>query len=192
MLAGRLGFEQPYAGSIGFAIACIALGCVFGLLRVTGRRPRVGSLIGIVVLSTVVLGPAFPPQSGLWVLFAVVVARPTRPALIAVTATQVGYALAHLAWADAVTAGTGVPWVYWFALVARVAVESWLTVAVLFDLLRPARDTVPTAALHDPLAGELSGLPTSGRSRVPAPLRRTGRSRRGGANHSPPRRSRWW
>lgn len=169
-LAKLWGFDQPHAGSVGFAVLAIALGCFFGFLRTTGRRPRVGSLIAVVVLSTVVLGPAFPPQTGLWVLFAVIVARPFRRELVAVTITQVCYTLAVWGWIDGALTSTqsGPYWLYWLALLARVGVEVWVLAAVLWDVLRPARDKVPTADLVDPIGGELNDHPRFGTAPQPA------------------------
>lgn len=166
-LAKLWGFDQPHAGSIGFSVLLVALGCLFGWLRVTGRRPRVGSMIALVVLPIVALGPAFPPQAGLWVLFAVLLARPYRLELIAVTITQVVYALAVWGWLDgALTSTQGGPyWLYWAAILAHSGVTLYVLARVLWDVVRPAQDRLgPVSA--DPLGGELNAVP------APAPQAR--------------------
>lgn len=159
-LAGQLGWDQPHAGSVGFSALAIALGCLFGLLRTTHRRPRVGSLIGIVILATVVIAPSFTPQTGLWVGLAVLVGRPFKRELIAVAVTQVAYALAlwgHLS--GLLTAERGLGWVYWVAILAHLGVAVWLLGELLWDVARPARDAVPTATVPDPLGGEFNDHP---------------------------------
>ncbi len=156
-VAQQLGLDQPHAGSVGFAVTAIALGCLFGLLRTTGRRPRVGSMIAIVVLTVAIAGPAFPPQTALWALLAMVVARPNRRDLIAVTVTQVLHAIGLWAWLGG--ALSGAPWVYWLTVIAQVGVLVWLLAETLWDVARPTRDAVRAAFDDDPIGGELNDHP---------------------------------
>ena len=170
-LAKLWGFDQPHAGSLGFSALIVGLGCLFGLLRVTGRRPRVGALIALVVLAVIVVAPAFTPQTGLWVLFAVVIARPYRAELVAVTITQVLYAFALWGWLDGALTSTqsGPYWLYWLAILARAGVEIYLLARVLWDVLHPERDRFGSV-WSDPLGGELHAVAPRPAPARPAPV----------------------
>lgn len=111
------------------------------------------------MLAVIVVAPAFTPQTGLWVLFAVVIARPYRAELVAVTITQVLYAFALWGWLDGAltSAQSGPYWLYWLAILARAAVEIYLLARVLWDVLHPERDRFGSV-WSDPLGGELHAV----------------------------------
>ncbi|MHA6513561.1 hypothetical protein [Tessaracoccus sp. Z1128] len=157
-LLSLLGRPLRHAGSLGFIILVLALGILVAYLYVTRKRPRVGSLVAVMILTTTVLGPSFPPQTSLWVLFAVVVSRPLRPELIAVTVAHVVHCLAIWGWlAGSLTTSQFGPYgVYWGAIVARAAVEAWVLAASLADIVEPGRDPLRTPDEPDPLGGELN------------------------------------
>lgn len=172
-----LGAPVRHAGSLAFVGLALFLGCLVAYLYVAGRRPRVGSLIAVVILAATVLGPSFPPQTSLWVLLAVLVSRPLRPELVAVTVAHVGYYLAIWGWlSGSLTSAQFGPYgVYWGAIIARTAVDAWVLLRSLRDIVDPARDPLRTPDQPDPLGGELIDgelLPTPARRVRPAEPRR--------------------
>lgn len=152
------GYKVRAAGSLGFVILLLGLGILVAYLYVAGKRPRVGSLVAVFILATVLLGPAFTPQTSLWVLLAVLLARPYRPELIAVTLTQVAHYVAIWGWLGGwlTTAQNGPYVLYWLAIILRAAVELWILAEVVLDIARPHRDALRTPDLPDPIGGVLN------------------------------------
>lgn len=152
------GLELRATGSLMFAVLVLFLGGFTAYLFVTRKRPRVGSMVAVVILATVLLGAAFPPQTGLWVLFAAVLARPFKPELIAVTLTQVGYYIAIWGWLGGwlTTAQNGPYFLYWLAIIMHVLVTAWILAEAIADIARPARDLVRTPDVPDPIGGVLN------------------------------------
>jgi hypothetical protein len=128
-----MGVPLRATGSFGFAVLMLFLGVLIAWLYVTGRRPRVASLVAVVVLATTMLGAAYPPQTALWLLFVVVLALPRRTELVALTATQVAYYLAIWGWLGGglTLAQSGPYLLYWLAIAFRWGVECWLLVRIL-------------------------------------------------------------
>lgn len=131
-----MGAPTREIGSFAFAVLVLLLGVLIAWLYVTGRRPRVADLAAVMVLATAMLGPAFPPQTALWLLFVVVLARPHRTELVALTATQVAYYLAIWGWLGGglTLAQSGPYLLYWLAIAFRWGVECWLLARILRSL----------------------------------------------------------
>ena len=136
-----------------FVVLLFALGVFIAYLFVTGKRPRVGSMVAVVILATVVLGAAYTPQTALWVLFAVVLARPFKPEIIAVSITGLFYYVAIWGWLGGwlTTTQNGPYMLYWLAIILHVLVELWLLTETVADIVRPARDAVRSPAISDPI-----------------------------------------
>lgn len=137
-LLESMGLGLRETGSLGFMILVAFMAVVIGVLYVRRKQPRVGSLVAVFVFASMVLAPAYPPQMGLWLLFAVLLSRPSRPELVAVTLTQVAYWAAVWGWlSGALTAAQNGPQnLYYGALIGRVAVDVWIIVASLRDTTR--------------------------------------------------------
>lgn len=148
-LLGLWGPSIGHAGWLGFAALFLALGCLFGLLRSTGQSPRVGSLIAVVVLSSVLLAPEVAPHVGVWVLLAVLVARPYPLEVLVVGVAQAAYAAGASGWLG--PAGSDpAHWLHALLTAAPIVAQVWILVLVFWDLLWPARDrlrVVPPATL---------------------------------------------
>lgn len=157
LLEQVLGFESREIGALFFALRLLILGALVAWLYVTRRRPRVGSLVGLFVLVTVLLAPGFTPQTALWVLLAVSVARPFREELIVTAVSHTVYTAAIWGWLSGhLTAEKFGPAVlYYVALLSRVVVEAWLLVECLLDVARPARDRLRSPEISDPIGGML-------------------------------------
>lgn len=157
-LASLLGAPTRDAGSLAFLILMAFLGVLIAYLYVTRRRPRIGSIIAVVVLATTFIGPAYPPQTALWVLVAVILSRPFRAELIALTVVEVGYYLAIWGWlGGALTTNQSGPYLlYWLAIVLRAGVHLWILVESLLDMLKPTRDALRTPDSPDPVGGVLN------------------------------------
>ncbi len=154
--AQLFGWQVREAGALGFLLACIVLSAIAAWAYVRRLRPRVGTLVAVFLFVVALFGPTYTPQTALWLLFALVLARPGRTELVAFTSTQIlywaavwGYLAGHLK--DG-TAGN----VYFLALLVRVAVEVWLIGACLADASRPSRDRVRTPDVPDPIGGVLN------------------------------------
>ena len=157
-LASLLGVDVRDAGSLAFAILVLLLAGFIAWLYVTGRRPRVGSLIAVVVVGAAILGPAYPPQTALWMLVALLLTRPYRRELVALTIVEVGYCLAVWGWiGGALTTQQSGPYLlYWLAIVLRAGVHVWIVVASIRDVAHPLRDAMRTPESPDPLGGVLN------------------------------------
>ncbi len=134
-LLETMGLGLRETGSLGFMILLAFMAVVVSVLYLRGKQPRIGSLVAAFVFASMVVAPAFPPQMGLWLLFAVVLARPFRPEVGAFTLTQVAYWAAVWGWLSGhlTAAQNGPQNLYFGALIARVAVDVWIIVASLRD-----------------------------------------------------------
>lgn len=152
------GYKVRSTGSLAFVLLVLALGVFVAYLYVARKQPRVGSMVAVFVMTTVLLGPGFTPQTSLWLLLVVLLARPYRPELIALTLTQVAYYVAIWGWLGGwLTTHQNGPYVlYWLAIILRGAVELWILLEVLVDIARPRRDALRTPDCPDPVGGALN------------------------------------
>lgn len=157
-LMSLLGRPLRHAGSLGFLFLALFLAVLVAYLYVSRRRPRVGSLVAVMILAATLLGPSFPPQTSLWVMLAVLVSRPLRQEWVAVSVAHVAHYLAVWGWlAGSLTVGQLGPYgLYWGAILARASVEAWVLVSSLTDIVDPGRDPLRSPDQPDPLGGELN------------------------------------
>lgn len=144
--------------------AVLVLGCWAGLvwyaLRAP-RRPRVGQLAFLMMLTPMILGSAYPPQFALWLLPLVVLARPNRLDFAIFNLGEVVYWLAiwiHLNGALGPVEGPG-PALYWSAVGLRIACQLFVAVRVIDDIRRPWEDPVRAPYVDDPIGGVLDHAP---------------------------------
>lgn len=169
-LLQRTGLNVRAAGNLGFLVLLVVLAGTIAWLYARHARPRVGTLVGIFVFVTCLLGASYPPQTGLWLLFALVIARPLRLEYIVFTVAQVvywfaiwGYLSGHLT-----AAKSGNDRLYFLAIVLRLLVDLWLLVLFHLDITRPTRDPLRAPDFSDPIGGvlvdheSLQRLPTGG------------------------------
>ncbi len=169
-LLQRTGLNVRAAGNLGFLVLLVVLAGTIAWLYARHARPRVGTLVGIFVFVTCLLGASYPPQTGLWLLFALVIARPLRLEYIVFTVAQVvywfaiwGYLSGHLT-----AAKSGNDRLYFLAIVLRLLVDLWLVVLFHLDITRPTRDPLRAPDFSDPIGGvlvdheSLQRLPTGG------------------------------
>lgn len=156
-LLQTIGWDVRAAGYLGFMVLLFGLGVLVAWLYVSKRRPRVGTLVAIFVFLCALLGAAYSPQTGLWLLFALVLARPFRPEYIAFSIVQVGYYLAIWGWLSGhlTAAKTGPEGLYFLAIGLRLAVDVWLVVLFLRDIVRPGSDALRAPDHSDPVGGVL-------------------------------------
>lgn len=173
VLEQMFGFQSREIGGLFFAARLLLSGLLIAWLYLTRRRPRVGTLVGIFVLGSVLIAPGFPPQTALWVLLAVYVARPFAAELGASAVFHAAYAAAIWGWLSGhlTAARSGPVALYYVAVLARVAVEAWILVECLLDAAHPTRDPLRTPDLSDPLGGVLVD---ESLSPLPAPVVRWG------------------
>lgn len=135
-LMAQLGLGIRQTGSLAFALLMLVLGCLTAWIYLSGRRPRASTMVAVVLLVSIVTGPVFSPQMGLWVLLAVLLVRPRRRELALVTITQVAYCLAIWGWlGGALHPAQQGPYVlYWAAIAAWVAAASWVLVLAVGEV----------------------------------------------------------
>ncbi|MGV8847252.1 hypothetical protein [Tessaracoccus sp.] len=145
------------AGNLGFLVVLVVLAGTIAWLYARHARPRVGTLVGIFVFVTCLLGASYPPQTGLWLLFALVIARPLRLEYTVFTVAQVvywcaiwGYLSGHLT-----AAKSGNDRLYFLAIVGRLLVDLWLVALFYRDIIRPIRDPLRAPDFSDPIGGVL-------------------------------------
>ncbi|MDO5735318.1 MAG: hypothetical protein Q4P15_02465 [Propionibacteriaceae bacterium] len=151
------GWNVRSAGYLGFMVLLVVLAGTIGWLYAKRLRPRVGTLVGIFVFVTCLMGAAFSPQTALWLLLALVVARPLRLEYSLFTISQVvywfaiwGYLSGHLT-----ASKNGNDRLYFIAIALMLLVDLWLVVMFYRDILRPIGDPLRTPDHSDPLGGVL-------------------------------------
>ncbi len=145
------------AGYLGLLVLLVLIVATVAWLYGKKLRPRVGSLVAVFIFLASLLGAAFPPQTALWLLFALVFARPLRLEYIIFTAVQVaywfaiwGYLSGHLT-----AAKNGPTNLYFLAIIFRVIVDLWLLFLFYRDIARPRQDVLRAPEYSDPLGGVL-------------------------------------
>lgn len=151
------GWNVRAAGYLGFMVLLLLLAGLVAWLYVSKRKPRVGTVVGIFVFLCAMLGAAYSPQTGLWLLFALVLARPFKLEYIIFSAVQVGYYLAIWGWLSGhlTRAKTGPEGLYFLAIGLRLAVDLWLVCLFVRDILRPGDDALRAPDHSDPIGGVL-------------------------------------
>ena len=153
------------APRLNLLVALALVGLLAGIAAVVltvPRRPRVASVLFLVVVAFLLTNKVYSPQYSLWLLPLAVLARPRWGALLAwqaaeclVLASRFYYFVGGVS-----DPGTGVP-VSWFlgAVVLRDSLLVLLCVLVLRDMYRPEHDAVRDGGVDDPAGGILDDLP---------------------------------
>ncbi len=151
------GWNVKFAGYLGLMVLLVVMVATVAWLYGKKIRPRVGTLVAAFVFLTCLLGAAFSPQTSLWLLFALVLARPFRLEYILFTAVQVSYWFAIWGYlAGHLTAAKNGPTnLYFLAIAFRIIVDVWLIVLFYRDMARPGRDIMRAPDYSDPLGGVL-------------------------------------
>ncbi len=159
------GWKVRSAGYLGLMLLLVAMVSTVAWLYGRRIRPRVGTLVAAFVFLTCLSGAAFSPQTALWLLFALVLARPFRLEYIVFTAVQLvywfaiwGYLSGHLT-----AAKNGPTNLYFLTIAFRVIVDVWLLVLFYRDMARPEQDVLRAPDYSDPLGA-------STREREPAAM----------------------
>jgi len=132
-----------------FGAVCVGV-LVLGLRA--RRTPRIPQLALLIVLGFLLVNKVYSPQYVLWLLPLVVLARPRWRDVLIWTGGEVFYFGCVWLYLGGYTASasTGVPdRFYWFAILVRMAVEVYVAVVVVRDILQPWRDPVRADGLTD-------------------------------------------
>ncbi len=152
------GVQIRDVGPLGYLLLVIYWLLALTVLYLRRRRPRVGSMIAVLLIPAILLGPSFSPQLGLWLWFALVLSRPYRWELAAMTVVELGYFAAvwgllsgHLTYDDSVPNN-----LYYLALLLRIAVATVIVAESFLDIASPRRDALRRRPADDPLGGKLA------------------------------------
>jgi uncharacterized membrane protein len=132
-----------------FGAVCVGV-LVLGLRA--RRTPRIPQLAFLVVVGFLLVNKVYSPQYVLWLLPLVVLARPRWRDVLIWTAGEVFYFGAVWLYLGGWTASasSGQPdRFYWFAILVRMAVEAYVAVLVVRDVLQPWHDPVRADGLTD-------------------------------------------
>ena len=155
-----MGLQIPNVSVVGFV--CMAL-CGLGiswLVLNAPRRPRVGQIALLVLVTFLVFNKVYSPQYMLWLLPFVVLARPVRRDVLIFTASEAVYFFAIWGFLEGILGiGTGADSLYWLAVFLRVGVQVWIAVRVVDDVLHPWDDPVRQPFVDDPIGGVLDHAP---------------------------------
>ena len=130
-----------------FSAACVG---VTWLALTAPRRPRLASLVFLVVAAFLIVNKVYSPQYALWLLPLAVLARPRWRDFLIWQACEAVYWLAiwmHLG--GSLTGGAGR--FYYIAVFLHIGGTFWLALMVIRDMLRPEHDPVRQTGDDDPL-----------------------------------------
>ncbi len=129
------------------------------LLLLSPQRARLSQGVFLVVALFLMLNKVYSPQYVLWLLPLLVLARPRWREWIVFSVAELVYFVAIWAHLDgALYSGGGTQdRLYWLAVGLRVAVQFWLCVQVIRDIVDPRRDIVRAQGADDPDGGVFDG-----------------------------------
>ena len=165
-LAGLPGIDSDLLNAVAtgvFVVLCIAIGI---LILKAPRRPRLVSVLFLVVAAFVMTNKVYSPQFAMWLVPLAVLARPRWRDFLIWQSAEVAYFIAiwwHLAAFGLEDAKGMTPEWYAFFTFARVIVTAWFAGMVVRDILHPEEDPVRSDGLpadaDDPGGGCLNGAP---------------------------------
>lgn len=155
-----MGLAVPNVSAVGFlAMAAGGIGISWLVLNAP-RRPRVGQIALLVLVTFLVFNKVYSPQYMLWLLPFVVLARPVLRDVAIFTASEAVYFFAIWGFLEGVLGiGTGADALYWLSVFLRVGVQVWIALRVVNDVLHPWDDPVRQPFVDDPIGGVLNHAP---------------------------------
>lgn len=134
-------------GAFPFVLTLLLWGCWVAWLYVTRRTPEVGTIIAGLLLTLVILAPAYPPQTGLWVLFALFLVRGADRVLWTYSVVLLLNYLAVWGWLGGHLSieGNG-PWLlYYVVVLVRLVLEAGMLFGVILDAASRDAEDEPVA-----------------------------------------------
>ena len=155
-----LGNNIPTLNNLSYALIILACLGIGALAVFAPRRPRLASLVFLVVAAFLIFSKVWSQQFTLWLLPLVVLARPRWGAFLAWQAAEICY---FLAFYGELLGASGKPvfpeGVFVLAATLRLGTVVLLCVLVVRDILRPERDQVRATYPDDPDGGDFDGAP---------------------------------
>lgn len=162
-LAQSIGAPLREVGGLTFALTVLTVGIGLAWLFVSGRRPGAASIGAAIVLVVVLLAPAYPPQTGLWVAVALVLVRPADAMLWAYAGIQLLHYLAvwgrlggHLA-----DDSNGPFGLYYLAVLIRVLFEATFLMQLLAGMRRQRAGASSSSSSPEPVKSTSTVVPSS-------------------------------
>ena len=152
-----VGLNVPAVSAIAFAcMAVCGIGLVWLVLRAP-RRPRVGQVVVLIMIIFLAFNKVYSPQYALWLLPLVVLARPRIADVAIWTLGELIYYVSIWGFLHGLIGpGSGSDWLYWAAVILRIAVQAWFALRVIDDIRHPWADPVRRPMVDDPIGGVLN------------------------------------
>ncbi len=136
-------------------VASLAFLC--WLVMAAARRPRLGQVVYLSVLPMALFGVNYSPQTALWLLPLVVLARPNLRDVMIFTTGELIYWFSiwgHLSGMLSLT-GYVSALIYPAAIMIRIGTQIWIAAVCLNDFKVPSEDEVRRNWVDDPIGGPL-------------------------------------
>ncbi|CAL9471499.1 glycosyltransferase family 87 protein [Streptomyces sp. enrichment culture] len=162
ILTQRFGLDVRIETVNTTASALMLLACagIAALALAAPRRPRFAQLAFLVVAAFILTNKVYSPQYVLWLIPLAALARPRWRSFLVWQACEVAYFLGIWMYLVYVTTEHkhGLPQEgYHFAIALHLAGTLYLCAMIVWDVLRPERDTVRLDGSDDPSGGVLDG-----------------------------------
>jgi len=151
--------KSPGIWILSWLVTALAAVGVAALCLAAPRRPRVAQVVALLVLPITIAAPVFSPQHVLWIAPLVLLARPVALDWVVFSVVEALYWAAVWGHLQGNLWTTGWFGPYAMAVLARVAVEVFVLVRIVRDVLQPWSDPVRTGLVDDPLGGVLDHAP---------------------------------
>jgi hypothetical protein len=151
-----IGLDVPALSAVAFL--CMAAGGlgIAWLVLLAPRRPRIGQIALLLMVTFLIFNKVYSPQYALWLLPLVVLARPKLPDVAVWTLGEVFYFVAIWGFLDGLLGpDSKSKWIYWFAVIVRISLQLWFSLRVIDDIMRPWEDPIRLPLVDDPLGGVL-------------------------------------